>query len=68
VSCITGKWSGEAPIRFTFAWLRGTKTIGHAQGYRVKRADAGRSLICRVTAANTFGSVVATSQPVRVRH
>jgi hypothetical protein len=68
VKCITGVWSGEGPIEFSFAWLRGPKTVGHAQGYRIKRADVGRPLTCRATAMNVFGSVAATSQPVRVRH
>jgi hypothetical protein len=66
--CTTGRWSGEAPIRFTFGWLRGAGIVGRGQSYRVKRSDTGRLLTCRVTATNTFGSVPAASQPVRVRH
>jgi hypothetical protein len=65
--CTTGSWSGEAPIRFTFRWLRGSHTVGPARMYRFARTDVGRSLACRVTATNTFGSVTAMSLPIYVR-
>jgi hypothetical protein len=65
--CTRGVWTGATPIRFRFRWLRGSRVAGHAQMYRVKRADAGRTLTCQVTATNALGSVAATSPRVRVK-
>jgi hypothetical protein len=65
--CLAGRWTGKAPITYNFRWLRGSHAVGRAQTHRVAHADAGSSLICRVTATNTFGSVTAMSLPIYVR-
>jgi hypothetical protein len=65
--CTRGVWTGAAPIRFRYQWLRASHAVGHRNVYRVTRRDVGQPLQCRVTATNMFGSVAATSPRVRIR-
>jgi hypothetical protein len=69
VTCRPGAWSGDAPIVFSYRWLRGTKVMTHAVGTSrvLGRADRGRTVACRVWAGNSSGATAATSKPVRVR-
>jgi hypothetical protein len=61
--CSPGVWSGSQPIRFRYAWLRGSARIGSGPRYRVQRSDAGPFLSCRVTATNGPRTLAATSHP-----
>jgi hypothetical protein len=67
LSCSVGTWSG-LPSEFAFAWLRDGQPISGAMGetYVVADADAGHSLICRVTGSNAKGSEFAESAAVNV--
>jgi hypothetical protein len=63
-----GAWAGTPPIRFAYRWLRGRVAIpgAIAPRYRLRSADAGTLVACRVTATGPAGSRAATSRPVRV--
>jgi hypothetical protein len=67
LTCAKGSWSND-PTAYEYAWLRGTATIGGAEGstYVVQEADGGHELKCKVTASNGGGSTSATSDPVSV--
>lgn len=66
-----GNWKGTAPITFAYQWLRcdaqaancAVITGAAAKTYVVAAADLGRRLRVRVTARNSVGSAVATSNP-----
>jgi hypothetical protein len=74
LSAANAPWTGTAPLRFTYRWLRCDTTgggvngvnctgISHAFGrtYVVRRADVGWRLRVRVTATNAEGSATSTS-------
>jgi PKD domain len=69
LTCHPGTWAGKRPFRFTYMWLRGNHLIRHGTGqhYRLRQADAGALVACRVTAKNSQRSLHATSRPMRVR-
>jgi len=64
-----GTWTGDAPIVFTYQWLRcnpgGNNCVeiptADDQTYTVQAADVGNTLRVRVTATNASGSTPATS-------
>src|SRR4051794_8969963 len=64
-----GNWSGDAPITYTYQWLRcndegeSCKNIGGATetSYTVAKADVGFTLKFRVNAKNPDGKSQATS-------
>ena len=69
-----GQWAGDAPITYTFVWLRCNDkgdNCSEIQGandtsYEVRDADTGRTLRVRVTARNDRGSTSAISNPTGV--
>jgi hypothetical protein len=74
VSAANAPWTGTAPLRFTYRWLRCDTTGGGVNGvtctgisqafgltYVVRRADVGWRLRVRVTATNAEGSAASTS-------
>ena len=69
-----GNWTGTAPITYAYQWLRcnaqaancAAITGATAKTYAVTAADLGARLRVRVTARNTAGSAVATSNPTVV--
>jgi hypothetical protein len=69
-----GTWTGTAPIRYTFQWLRCTATGNSclavrgatAKTYRQTLLDVGKRLQVRVVAGNAGGSGTATSRPAGV--
>ena len=66
--CTPGSWTGTAPIRYAYAWLRGSARIqgaSHAR-YVLRSHDRGALIACRVTASNAAGSRRATSKRIRV--
>jgi hypothetical protein len=69
LTCRHGTWSGQAPIVFSYRWLRGTRVLTHAVGSTrvLRRSDRGRTVACRVWAGNASGAIAATSKPLRVR-
>lgn len=66
VACDAGEWSAGGT--FAYAWLRDGNPIAGATGpgYVVKKADAGHSLVCRVTLTNSAGSASADSGAVAI--
>jgi hypothetical protein len=68
VVCNRGLWAGTVPIRYGYGWLRNSRLMQSAHGlrYRIRRADAGARLACRITATNPARTMVVTSPPVRV--
>ena len=62
----TGVWSG-APT-FTYQWFRGTTQISNAtnSSYTTVSADANQLISCKITATNSAGFTIATSNNVTV--
>jgi hypothetical protein len=62
-----GRWSGAS--RFRYRWLRDARPMRGATGrtYRVRRADRGHRIACRVTALGPGGSSNAASNGRRIR-
>ena len=69
LTCRPGTWTGTGPIVFSYRWLRGTRVLAGLVGNsrRLGRADAGRSVACRVWAGNARGAAAATSRAIQVR-
>jgi trypsin len=67
LTCHTGAWSWPGAATFAETWLRNGAAIGvSASTYRVRAADAGKSVACRVQLKATSGpTATATSAPVR---
>jgi hypothetical protein len=74
-----GSWSGTAPLRFSYRWLRCDTAGGGVNGvnctgisgatgkaYVARAADVGHRLRVRVTATNAEGSLTATSNATEV--
>jgi hypothetical protein len=66
VTCFPGRWKGTQPIAYSYAWLRNGRLRSVGRGVRIRRADAGSLIACRVRAANASGAKLATSPAVRV--
>jgi Ca2+-binding RTX toxin-like protein len=70
----SGTWSGEAPINYTFTWLRcdatgqDCKAIPNAARtvYKLKLADAGYTIKLLVTGRNVLGAATVNSDPTDV--
>ena len=64
LTCDPGAWSGAQTL--TYQWLReGTPIAGATSPtYSVVAADLGKSIVCRVTATNSGGTVIVDSNPV----
>ncbi len=72
-----GTWTGPGPLRYHFAWSRCVgplpadcgvpNTLQDADYYKLRRADRGKRIACRVTARNAAGSTAARTASVRVR-
>ena len=69
LTCNRGVWTGTPPIRYVYRWLRtgGIVPAARSPRFRVRSADRGALLACRVTARNVAGSRSAVSRPVRIR-
>jgi hypothetical protein len=65
--CDRGTWTGTEPIASALSWLRNGRAIARASRYRIRRADAGALLACRVRATNGPKTTVAVSKSVRAR-
>ena len=74
VTAANAPWTGTAPLRFTYLWLRcdtsgggvnGVNCTGISQAfgrtYVIRQADVGMRLRVRVTATNAEGSAASTS-------
>jgi hypothetical protein len=66
LTCDPGTWTGSPT--FTYEWLRDGVPIPGATTatYRLRSADAGSSIVCRVTATTAGGSATAVTGPVAV--
>lgn len=69
LECLTRGWTGTAPIRYRYAWLRNNRAILGAthRRYTLRRQDTGTSIACRVTAKNVTGTISKTSRTVSVK-
>jgi hypothetical protein len=67
LTCSTGTWS-NSPTSYTYEWqLEGQSIAGAIEStYKVPTADAGKKLLCVVTAINASGKTPAKSQEVSV--
>jgi hypothetical protein len=67
--CLTGIWTGTAPIRYAFTWLRNRAPIqgAHRRRYAIRQRDSGTAIACRVTAKNLAGTISKTSPSVSVK-
>ena len=63
-----GTWTGDAPITYTYTWRADGVSIPGAtsQTYTTVTGDVGKSIVCRVTAANVAGTANATSNAIVV--
>jgi hypothetical protein len=69
LSCSTGTWLGTTPLTFQYQWISCDATgancadiSGRTQNtYVPVAADQGRTVKCRVTASNAFGSATVTT-------
>lgn len=63
-----GTWTGDAPITYTYTWRADGVSIPGAtsQTYTTVAGDIGKSIVCRVTAANVAGTANATSNAIVV--
>jgi hypothetical protein len=68
LSCSSGTWSGTPAPSFAYQWVRDEAiVVGAATNtYTVAGADAGHSLSCQVTAANSAGKETVLSNSVSV--
>jgi beta-glucanase (GH16 family) len=68
LTCSTGLWSGNPAPTLSYEWVSdGSPIVGaSAPAYSVRSTDQGHALSCRVTAANTAGSVRAPSNALPV--
>jgi len=68
LTCARGGWSGDAPLTFSYRWLRDGVLIAAATSstYAISAADAGHLLACQVSAQNIYASSTATSAAVAV--
>jgi len=67
--CSPGTWSGGRPIVVSYRWLRNAHVLPgeHTQSRTLRAVDRGRSIACRVWAANAGGAAAATSKAVHVK-
>jgi hypothetical protein len=66
LTCHAGSWS-NAPTRLSYRWHGKGRSLGSRRTLTVRRSLRGRTVTCRVTAANAAGRRTATSKPVRAR-
>ncbi len=68
LSANAGRWRND-PTTFAFKWLRKGKAIKGAAAptYKVKKADKGKRISVRVTAANSAGKATSTSKAVKIK-
>ncbi len=75
--CSTGEWQ-NFPERFSYKWLlrrrpaRGSaaklaaRVVSRSSVIKLRRAYAGSTILCTVTARNEAGTVTVSSEPVRL--
>lgn len=66
-TCTTGTWTGTTPITYHYQWKVAGSNVGtDSSSYTPVTTDAGKSLVCVVTANNVAGSASASSNTVTV--
>ena len=69
LTCAHGSWTGVPTPTYTYEWVLveaegGRETVGSTPQYQVPSGDAGRTLICVVTAENSAGKGARESEVV----
>lgn len=64
LTCDPGTWSG--PVTIAYSWLRDGAAIATGASYRVVDADAGHTLVCRVTGTDANGSNTVDSAGIAI--
>jgi PKD repeat protein len=67
VKCERSRWNGTEPITYSVTWLRNGVSAARGDRFRIRAADRGTQLACRVKATNGPKTAVAVSRSVRVR-
>jgi hypothetical protein len=65
LTCLPGQWSGDAPLNYSYQWLRQGAPLEGQQGpeYLTTAADVGQTLACQVTASNAAGTAAPATSP-----
>ncbi|MGI9190926.1 MAG: hypothetical protein ACR2IL_02315 [Chitinophagaceae bacterium] len=65
-----GTWTGNAPITFTYQWLRNGAVISGAinSTYTQVLADMGQVITCRVNGSNLYGNADAVGNSITTRY
>lgn len=58
--CTHSGFTGDG-LGYSFAWLRNGTQVAIGSAYTIGPADAGHSLVCRVTATGTYGGTASAS-------
>jgi hypothetical protein len=66
LACVNGDWTSRGDRAYAYAWLRNGVAIADqvSDRYRLREADLGKSIACRVTATNDVGSTSSTSSEI----
>ena len=64
LTCVNGTWAH--PADFTFQFLRSGSLVASGTTYVLGEADKGRTITCRVIAANRSGTALAVSNGLAV--
>lgn len=64
--CSTGVWTGDDPITYTYAWYEDGLAISGATTNSLTTTSgmSGKTILCVVTASNSFSSAASTSNAV----
>jgi Trypsin len=66
LECDPDDWANSPTLTFSWIDARNGKTVGTGRGYRIRRRDKGRELVCAVTAANAGGSITRRTGPFEI--
>ncbi len=64
LTCSRGSWQSDGPITYSNEWKHegSTTVLGSSPTYTVQPGDAGYTLVCVVTAKNTYGTTTAEAR------
>jgi hypothetical protein len=62
-----GSWNVSEDVTYKYVWKRGTKVVSSKAGYKVAKADLGKTLTVTVTATDATGTYRAGSTAASVK-